>query len=290
MALAGGIYGGWLALTLWHDAVPVWLLVPLGAWLVCWHSQLQHEFLHGHPTRSVSINRALGFAPLALWLPYDRYRETHLRHHRDERLTDPLDDPESRYWIDEDWQRLGVIGRGIVRAQSTLLGRLVVGPFWAIGYFFVTEARALLDGDRRLARVWAQHLLAVAAVLVWLVLACGMSLWFYLAAFVLPGTSLMLIRSFCEHRAHRDVGRRTAIVEDFGPLAVLFLYNNLHAAHHENPRLPWYALPAWYRRNRERLIAENGGLYYRGYTEVFRKFLVEPHDQPLHPLGRVPRY
>ncbi len=287
IALATLIYVGWLALTYWHTMVPLWLLVPIGAWLVCWHSSLQHEVLHGHPTRVRAINTAIAFPPLALWLPYPRYRASHLKHHNDERLTDPLDDPESRYWLREDWDRLGPLGRRLVRAQSTLAGRLTIGPFWAIGSFIGADAHEIARGDRALLRIWAVHLLGVAGILAW-VSFCGMSLWFYVAGFVLPGTSLMLIRSFAEHKADDRVERRTAIVESFGPLALLYLYNNLHAAHHDRPWVPWYELPRRFRESRACLVASNGGLVYRGYGEVFRRFLLRPYQPPIHPLGRAP--
>jgi fatty acid desaturase len=289
VALAAVIYGSWLALTWWHAAIPVWLLVPLGAWMVCWQSSLQHEALHGHPTRQRWLNDAIGFPPLALWLPYVRYRATHLRHHDNELLTDPLDDPESRYVLPEQWSRLGPLDRALLEAQATMAGRLLIGPFWAVGTFLIGEANAILAGDRALARIWLWHGVAVTGLLVWIAGVCGMSIWLYVLGFALPGTALMLIRSFCEHRADSEVERRTAVVEGAGPLALLFLNNSLHAAHHERPQIAWYRLPAYWRANRERLLAANGGLLYRGYGDIFRRYLLSPHDQVPHPLGRPPR-
>jgi fatty acid desaturase len=98
-----------------------------------------------------------------------------------------------------------------------------------------------------------------------------MSLLVYILGFAIPGTSLMLIRSFAEHKAEREVERRTAVVESRGPLALLFLFNNLHAAHHAQPWIAWYRLPGWYRAHRDELLAGNGGLLYRGYGEVFSR-------------------
>ncbi len=288
VALAAAIYVGWLMLTYLHAAMPVWVLVPVGAWLVCWHSSLQHEILHGHPTRSIRINRLIALPPLALWLPFDRYRETHLTHHNDERLTDPLDDPESRYLIHDDWVRLGPMRQRLVRAQSTLLGRLLIGPFWAVGLFLRSEFWAIIDDAPGRRLLWLKHMVAVTVVLMWLILVADMSLWLYILGFVLPGTSLMLIRSFAEHRAHASQARRTAVVEAYGPLAVLFLFNNLHAAHHARPRLAWYQLPRFYRNNREAFIGPEAGPFYKGYRDVFRRFLMRAHDQPVHPLGRIP--
>jgi fatty acid desaturase len=47
---------------------------------------VQHELLHGHPTRWTSLNKVLGYAPFAVWYPYTLYRDSHLLHHRDEDL------------------------------------------------------------------------------------------------------------------------------------------------------------------------------------------------------------
>ncbi|MET5115750.1 fatty acid desaturase, partial [Burkholderia pseudomallei] len=67
---------------------------------------LQHELLHGHPTRSARVNKLLGYPPLAVWYPYTLYRDTHLEHHRDEDQTAPGIDPESNYVPLAHWMRL----------------------------------------------------------------------------------------------------------------------------------------------------------------------------------------
>jgi fatty acid desaturase len=285
VALAALIYGGWAALTFFHAALPTWLVVALGAWLIAWHSSLQHEIVHCHPTRWQRVNDILGFAPLSLWLPYARFPMTHLVHHHDEALTDPLDDPESFYLTPAQWQRLDPPRRALLWVQTTLLGRLVLGPAWTVSRFLAGEARAITTGDRRRARIWAVHIAGVAAVIFWLVAICDMSIAFYVAALVYPGTALLLIRSFAEHRAAPDIRERIAIVENAWILGPLFLFNNLHAAHHERPDLAWYELPRWYRANRERLVRANGGLVYDGYAEIVRRFLLVPHDTPIHPCG-----
>ena len=60
-----------------------------------------------------------------------------------------------------------------------------------------------------------------------------MPFWQYVLLFAYPGISLMLVRSFCEHRAHEEMGGRTIIVEASPFWSLLFLNNNLHVAHHE---------------------------------------------------------
>lgn len=288
VALGIAIYGGWLTLTWWHAALPGWLTYPALTWLVAWQSSLQHEVLHGHPTRIRAINDAIGFPPLCLWLPYGVYRAAHLRHHVDARLTDPLDDPESRYWTDDLWTMLSRPGRLLVSAQGTLLGRLLIGPAWGVGRFFNFQIAALRTGNLASHRLWAWHCVGVCVVIAWVWGVCGMNPLLYVFLVVYPATSLTLIRSFAEHRAADRVPERIAIVEHAPVFGLLFLFNNLHAVHHTWPGLPWYRIPALYRQHRERLVAANGGLLYDGYFDVARRFLLTPHDRVLHPRGRVP--
>lgn len=288
IALVGGIYAAFFALTwFWRD-IPLWLWLPLAAWTSAWWGSVQHEILHGHPTRSRALNTLLATPPLWLWLPFECYRSSHLTHHNDERLTDPLDDPESRYVTPEQWQALGPIGRRLVAWQGTLLGRLVIGPIWATAIFWKDEVRRLLLDTPGARRIWGWHLVWVALLLGWVSGICGLPFWQYLLGFAYGGTSLALIRSFCEHRAKDNVEERTAIVENAPVFGLLFLNNNLHVVHHRWPAAPWYRLPALYRANRAALIAANGGLVYQGYGDIARRYLFRPHDLPVHPNGRVP--
>jgi fatty acid desaturase len=286
--LAAGIYIAWLAVTYAYTVLPIWIVAPVGALLVTLHSSLQHEVLHGHPTRWRTVNKLVGIVPLNLWLPYLRYRQTHLLHHIDDRLTDPLDDPESFYWTEEHWRRIGAVGRFLVSVQTTLAGRLLVGPFWSIGRFLVEETRRVIAGAPGARAIWAEHLAWCVPVVLWVTVVCGMPLWLYVLSIVVPGTAVMLIRSFAEHKAVPSTKERVAIVENARLLGPLFLYNNLHALHHEAPTVPWYRYPAWYRDNRERLIAENGGLVYDSYLDVARRYMFRSHDGPRHPTDRVP--
>ncbi len=276
--LAASIYGGWLALTWWWRALPVWVVAPAGAWLCAWHMSLQHELLHGHPTRSALINGAIGWPPLNLWLPYDLYRAEHLRHHRDEHLTDPLEDPESTYLSQEAWAGAGAVGRWMHRACTTLAGRLLLGPACAIAKFWLVQGRAQVPWA-----TWLSHATGVALVLCWVCLVCRVNLLGYMACFVYPGTALTLLRSLAEHRAAPRPDDRTAVVERAGLLALLFLNNNLHVLHHARPTIPWYALPAEWRVARGALLTERQGPVYRGYLEVAARYWLRPHHAGPYP-------
>jgi fatty acid desaturase len=288
LLLALATYGAWLAVTLAWSRWPFLIVAPVTAVLVTLHGSLQHEIVHGHPTRWQRLNRLLAIVPLSLWLPYDRYRVNHRIHHVDERITDPLDDPESYYFTPQEWARFTPLTRAIVRVQQTLAGRVTVGAFWSVGRFLHAEWRAVLENRDGVRAAWVEHLLWCVPVVLWVKIVCGIPLSVYFFAMALPGTSITLVRSFAEHRARPTVRGRIAIVENSWILGPLYLFNNLHALHHESPQVPWYELPDLYRRTRERLVAENGGLVYQGYFDVARRFLFWPHDSPLHPTGRVP--
>ena len=281
--LACVIYGGWLVATALQQRMSGWLLLPVGAWLTAWHMSLQHEVLHGHPTRRPWLNDLIGFPPLSLWLPYARYREQHLGHHAGADLTDPLDDPESYYVTREAWRSRTPAGRLLLAASGTLAGRILLGPLRGIAGFLQPEIARLLAGDKAAWRIWIPHLAGVALVLAWLHLVCHMSLLRYLAMFVYPGFALSLVRSFAEHRAAALHEHRTAIVENANLFGLLFLHNNLHVVHHQKPGLSWYRIPRAYRTDRARLIRLNGGLVYDGYVDVARRYLFHRHDRPDHP-------
>jgi fatty acid desaturase len=279
VALAAAVYGGWLGVTAWHDAIPMPLLVLLGGWLIAWQGSLQHETIHGHPTRFRALNDAIGFAPLPLWLPYRLYRQSHVAHHGAPIITDPTHDPESRY-------RAGAAGlsRWIGALQSTLLGQMLFGPAISVLRFLGGELHRSTSEPGKVARDWAPHLLGVALVIAWLD-HVGLSLARYVLCFVYPGTALTMVRSYAEHRADLLSPGRAASVERAGPLGLLYLNNNLHAAHHERPSLAWYALPGYHLANRARFIAAGAPLY-RGYGEIVRRFAFAAHDDVVHPLHR----
>ena len=168
---------------------------------------------------------------------------------------------------------------------------MLFGPALIVARFLAGEVRAVVRGDRGARRIWLGHLPAAAATAIWVVGICGIDPLLYLFGIVYPSTSLLLLRSFAEHRAAEGVEDRTAIVENAPMLGFLFLYNNLHAAHHERPLVPWYALPQLYRENRAALVERNHGLVYDGYLDVARRYWLVPHDIPVHPAElEHPRY
>jgi fatty acid desaturase len=274
LAIALSVYTGWLSLTWWHAALPGWSLAVLGGLLLAWHSSLQHETIHGHPTGSRFIDYLIGAPPLALWLPYSIYRRSHRAHHSTPRTTDPVEDPESSYCTAARGARYW-----LARSEATLAARLMIGPITRIGAFLVSELRRAWESPRAFARDWLSHFVSLIPVLAWLDYV-GLSLGTYLLAFVYPGTALSLLRSFAEHRADADQSRRAAIVVNAGLFGPLFLNNNLHAVHHARPDLAWYRLPAYYRQNRAQFAEAP---HYRSYGEILGRYALRPQDDVVHP-------
>lgn len=277
------IHAGFALVTLAYHDLPWWVLAPLGGWFVCWHGQLQHEHLHGHPTRWPLLNGLLVAPSFGLWLPYMRYRDLHMAHHRAAVLTDPVQDNESFYVTAPTWARLPRPLKALLWANQTLAGRLSMGPLLVVLPWLWSELRLLGRGEAAVWLGWLLHALALLPLLWWLTAVCRIPLGEYLLVFVWPGLTLTLIRSFYEHRSPAAQGRDSVIVERPGLLGLLFLNNNLHALHHDKPGLPWYALPAEFAARRADFVGGPHDFRFDSYAAWFRRYLFRPKDSPVYP-------
>jgi fatty acid desaturase len=275
---------GALAFLMWsYHVLPWWVIVPLAGYLIALHGSLQHEALHGHPTRNARINELLIFINPSFWFPYRRYRKLHLVHHNDDNLTDPRLDPESYYLLPDHWARLPAPMKQLYTINNTLAGRMILGPVVGILRFWPSEFLQMARGDLEIIKAWLLHALACGVTLVFVIHVCGIPFWAYVLFFAYPGVSFSLIRSFCEHQAAEGLGERTIAVEASPLLALMFLNNNLHIAHHTRPRLAWYELPTYYRAERDRLLARNHGYLMCGYSEIFRRYFFQPKEPVPYP-------
>ncbi|MEM6578781.1 MAG: fatty acid desaturase [Pseudomonadota bacterium] len=285
----------WPTLLLLAACYAMWgvsVFIIAGLWLpgallltmvaVALHSSLTHEAVHGHPFRNATLNEALLFPCLGLAIPYRRFRDLHLAHHVDSRLTDPYDDPETHYMDPKVWADLSAPTRMLLRANNTLAGRLLLGPAIGLIVFWRDEWRAIRAGDRSVRLAWALQVPAVGSVLGILAFS-SMPTWAYLLS-CYGALSILKIRTFLEHRAHERASGRTVVIEDRGPLALIFLNNNLHAVHHAHPRVAWYDLPGIWAQNREGYLRRNEGYYYRSYGEVFARYFWRTKEPVAHPL------
>ena len=276
----------WVALgtLIWFWQALGWLIAaPLGAYLVALHGSLQHEALHGHPTRSALWNEILVFPAVTLWFPYRRYKALHLKHHDNDHLTQPGVDPESFYLDPQAWDGAPRWLKTLYSINNSMLGRFLLGPAISTARLVVSEAGLVAAGDRRAIKAWLLHGLAVAVVWLWVSAICGMPFWQYVLFIAYWGNSLSMMRSYAEHRAHEEVGCRTIVVETNPIVSLLFLNNNLHMAHHEQPNLPWYEIPAYYQRHRDRLLKENCAYLVKGYGAIARRWLLKPKEPVRHP-------
>jgi len=273
------IYGGWLATVLHWRGLGPWLGTPLLIGLSAWYMSLQHELIHGHPTRHARFNALFGQLPLAVWYPYALYRDSHLAHHRDEKnLTLPGADPETYYAARESG---GWLGRSLRRFRNTSGGRLLAGPALA---WSQTVHAAWRQRDRKTMVTWAWHLSLLAMLLLFLHRA-GISPWFYLFAVAYPALSLTMVRSFYEHRAVEAAHGRSVINEAAWPWRLLFLNLNYHLVHHLHPGLPWFHLRQAYLAQREAYQERSDGFVEHGYLPLLWRHRSTPVIADIHPFA-----
>ncbi|WP_283180195.1 fatty acid desaturase [Gemmobacter sp. 24YEA27] len=278
-------YGLWLWAGFWLYPLSPWLALIVIGVTVALHSSLQHEVLHGHPTKNARLNEALVWLPIGIFYPYRSYKLTHLQHHNDERLTDPHDDPESYYIALFDWLGMPRILRAARIANNTLIGRVVIGPWFAVTGFTLAEMHRVAAGDSRTRNAWAHHLAGLVPVLAFIQFGMGIPVWLYVPVPGWIGLGLLAIRTYCEHQWAEDPNGRTIIVER-SILAPLFLYNNLHFVHHKLPRVPWYRLPATCRAARGDWARLNGGYVFPSYFSILRRFAWKVKEPVPHPRWR----
>lgn len=284
MVLLGLCYFSWAMSIRYADMIGAPGAIAILGLSLALFSSLQHEILHGHPTNWSWLNTLLVLAPIGIVIPYQRFRDLHLAHHRNTILTDPFDDPESYYVHPDQWGGYPAWLRQMLTWNNTLAGRMMIGPALGICGFWASEARLAARGDFAVRIAWGVHALLLIPVGFLLASALDTMWWTYPIAVYL-GMSLIYVRTFLEHRAHENPHARTVIIEDRGLFSMLFLNNNLHAVHHARPNLPWYALPDCYRRNRDRYLACNRHYQYRSYGEIFRRFAFRRKEPVVHPFA-----
>ena len=277
------IYGAWLVLISAHRSLPTWVSYPALVLVVAWYMSLQHELLHGHPTRNKAFNRLLGLFPMSAWYPYDIYRDSHLTHHRDEWLTAPGVDPECNYVLPHDYARMNALQRGIRWSLRTALGRFLLGPGVTISEVWVDIFTGPRKRGMACVRSWALHLALLVAMLWWVAATAGIHPLLYLFCVAYPALGLAMMRSFFEHRPAALPAHRTVINDAAWPWGLLYLNNNYHALHHQQPGLAWYRIPAAYRVDHHGLRVRNDGFYLAGYSRLLWKHALKPIDSPVHP-------
>lgn len=285
MALIAVCYGAWLGLGLW--LWPDWPLAALAGLsiVLALQSSLMHEACHGHPTRSARLNELLVALPVGLVWPYRRFKAVHLRHHADDRLTDPFDDPESYYRALWQHEQLPQAMRTLLAINNTMVGRMLLNPWLGSIGFLIADARAIAGGDRVIGRAWLLHGLGLAIVLPVIHYGFGIPLWLYVIGPVWVGQSLISVRTYAEHQWSERPDGRTIIVER-SPLSILFLNNNLHLVHHKMPNVAWYRLPALFAARRDEWVKMNGGYVFANYRALLATYAFRAKEPVVHPVLR----
>lgn len=285
VTLIVGVYAAWagVAFFLWPTH-PVLALFFLG-FILAMQSSLMHEASHGHPTRKCWINELLVGLPIGMVYPFRRFRALHLRHHADERLTDPFDDPESYYRALWQHAELPQALKMLLAANNTMIGRFVLGPLLGTVGFLLAELKLVREGDRAIRKAWILHLVGLAIVIPLVVFVFAIPLWLYVLAPVWLGQSLISVRTFAEHQWSERPDGRTIIVER-SPFAFLFLNNNLHLVHHKSPTVAWYRLPRLFRERRDQWIAMNDGYVFPSYFALLKAYAFRAKEPVVHPVLR----
>jgi fatty acid desaturase len=284
--LIGAIYGGWFFTACHARSLGLSAAIPLLAVFSTWYLSLQHELLHGHPTRSAFVNGLIGFAPLAAWFPYRVYRDLHLQHHDDPHLTHPEIDPESYFVSGDAWRQAGPLTRALLVARNTFFGRLLLGPAFSIAATATQALRKPMRGDWSDVPAWLAHFAALAVLMAWLDRACGIAPWLFIAGVAYPALALSAVRSFHEHRAAASHEQRSVINEAAWFWRLLFLNNNYHLVHHDLPHVPWFALRKVYVASQGQYRERSGGFVVKGYGEWAKRNAFVPVTGPVH--GQLP--
>jgi fatty acid desaturase len=275
------IWVSWLVLVASYGRIPEWLSTGLLIVLLAWYMSLQHELTHGHPTRMETLNRLIGLPPLAIWYPFDTYKQDHLKHHNDAHLTEPGVDTESNYITPAQAANMGALALWLYKSQRTVLGRFLIGPAIVNVSLWTRTARAVAGGDWRALKVWGVHLPLVALLLWALERNTAITARHYCFGIAYPALGLAMLRSLYEHRPGALPAHRTVINEAALPWRLLYLNNNFHVVHHAYPQLPWYQIPARYAAERAAWQAGNGGFVLPGYWHLIRNFAWRTIDNPV---------
>ncbi|KAB7615474.1 fatty acid desaturase [Amylibacter sp. SFDW26] len=254
--------------------------------IITLHSSLQHETLHIIEPKSKLLGQSLVFPAIGFFIPYIRFRDTHLAHHVNEYLTDPYDDPESYYLCKTIWATQPRWVQKVLTFNNTLIGRILIGPCIGQIAFMHQDFKAILKGDTSILKAWLIHAISVACVLWGLLTYTTIGMGTYILA-CYCGLSILKIRTYLEHRAHENMNDRSVIIEDRGLLSFLFLNNNYHAAHHAQPQIPWYNLPLFFNENRSKFINKKHNYSYPNYKTIFSKYMFQAKETVPHPLWSI---
>lgn len=275
------IYSGWFFTLLFWKKLGLMLSGAILVVLSAWYMSLQHELLHGFPTRWNLVNKLLGLTPFAIWLPFDLYKERHLAHHTDELLTTPAVDPETNYVTQIKWENASTYQKNIFKSRRNILSRIIFGPIFSIYSLLVNMIKPPLEGDFRYLPMWALHIFLVTILLYFVHAYFNFPIWAYLIVSYLS-LSLASVRSFYEHRPAQNFKHRTVINEAGLFFRLLFLNNNYHIVHHELPILPWFMVRKVFYNHRNEYLNCNGYFHLKGYLSLFKKYSLSTIDTPNH--------
>jgi fatty acid desaturase len=236
----------------WLRARGAWAPGALCVYLAGWGGfAVLHEASHGNVARARWLNALAGEIAAAVMLcRFLAFRQIHQRHHR--HTNDPTRDPDHFSGAGPAWQRA-------LRLAATDLH-----------YYFEYDPGALRASTVEHALSWASALALVACIAALVATGHGVD---FVLGWALPIRASMftaaLLADYLPHRRPAAVPRAAGGLAHTAQLApsplvdALTLCHSHHLLHHLWPRVPFYRLPAAWRRHGEALRARGAAVRWR---------------------------
>ena len=217
---------------------------------------------------------------------YEICCNTHLRQHACPVLTDHLEDTETHFVQQGDWEHMSGPRRLILRFNQMLFGRLALGPAPTVRTVCRSELRRACSGGPSNGGIRLRHVPVAGLVLAWVVLACRLSVRAYtalfgsqlvadLAAFLCRTPSRTAQGSADRQRAGRSPRAGTSI-------SATICMSSTTAV----PNCPGTPSRRRSPHGGRDYSAEAGGHVYAGYMILPRRFLFRARRHPVHPDRR----
>ncbi|MCS6892064.1 MAG: hypothetical protein NZN45_10645 [Rhodovarius sp.] len=169
-------------------------------------------------------------------------------------------------------------------ASPTLLGRMTIGPCLGLRRLLLSEGGELRRRDCSDLPAWASFFAGPAVILCFVCGVAGMPVWTYCLLVVLPAIPLGRLRPCPEDRCVHAAGERRVDAESNSLFGLLRPRKNRPIGHHPDPQMPSCRHAGVPRRRRERLLAPDRPVVFRGCGSIARRRLIRPVVVPACPL------
>lgn len=242
------------SLILWFDDLTIRcvLSVTMGLLLVG-GLEAVHQATHGNLFSAQLVNKYIGTViALFLLLNFVRYRAFHANHHAH---TATRSDPERMLYLNTD---------------NSSLQALTLAPLGYVGFVRAVNASNYVSARLQVSAIYNSVLLAVFIGVIFILTALvPLTMFFVYWGPLALFTWFDFLLNQAEHYGMSEIkqGDDVALITNNlilpKPLAILFLYRNLHQVHHIAPKTPWHITEATFKEQGDRGIPF--GLFFKRY-------------------------